>query len=146
MLLVAGGGGRDVRWSARRPVRWLLDRRWGSRRQCRTYGCGPSRSQVQPVLLYRRGRSGTPEVGLDEVAEGGRQAAGAIREGGLGLAEYSDTTEQVFRDALTDLKGAVPDALHEELALLLKQGEFHSTTRIEAAIRETIAITSVPVE
>lgn len=54
------------------------------------------------------------------------------------MAEYSDTTEQVFRNALADLDDAVPEVLRTKLGALLERGEFHDSVAIEAAIRETI--------
>jgi len=54
------------------------------------------------------------------------------------MAEYSDTTEQVFREALAGLDGRVPEVLRKKLIALLERGEFHDSAAIEAAIRETV--------
>jgi hypothetical protein len=51
------------------------------------------------------------------------------------MAEYSDTTEQVFNSALASLDGNVPPALIADLAELLKTGLIHDSARVLKVIR-----------
>lgn len=62
------------------------------------------------------------------------------------MAEYSDTTEQVFRQAVENLGEAVPGTLHTRLRALLEEGSFHEPDAIESAIRDTVETSSTETE